>query len=143
MMRRATKDLTLSNGLKIPKGERVWVDTTHMLSEAVWENSAEFDPYRFTKLRGTDKDHIAHFVSTSAEHVGFGHGQHACPGRFFAANELKILLCHIILKYDWKLPEGQSSDFFHFGLSLVPNQEMKILVRRREDEELDLDSLAC
>lgn len=68
MMRRATKDLTLSNGLKIPKGERVWVDTTHMLSEAIWENSAEFDPYRFVKLRGTDKDHVAHFVSTSAEH---------------------------------------------------------------------------
>ncbi|KAL1852804.1 hypothetical protein Daus18300_012048 [Diaporthe australafricana] len=143
MMRRATKDLTLSNGLAIPKGERVWVDTIHMSSEATWKNSAEFDPYRFVNLRGTDKEHIAHLVSTSAEHVGFGHGQHSCPGRFFAANELKIMLCHIILKYDWKLPEGQNPNASHWGLSLVPNQELRILIKRREAEELDLVSLAC
>lgn len=48
----------------------------------------------------------------------------------------------MLLKHDWKLPEGRSSDFSHVGLSLVPNQEMKILVKRREGEELDLESLA-
>ncbi|KAI3390252.1 hypothetical protein diail_10859, partial [Diaporthe ilicicola] len=142
MMRRASKDVTLSNGLVIPRGERVWVDTTHMFSGKTWKNPGEFDPYRFANLRGTDKEHIAPLVSTSAEHIAFGHGMHSCPGRFFADKELKILLCHLLLKYDWRLQEGQSSDYFGWGLPLVRDQELRILVKRRESEEIDLESLA-
>ena len=36
----------------------------------------------------------------------FGLGKHACPGRFFASNEIKVLLCRIILDYDMKLLDG-------------------------------------
>ncbi|KAJ1325847.1 tenellin biosynthesis cytochrome P450 monooxygenase [Microdochium nivale] len=39
-------------------------------------------------------------VSTSDKFMGFSHGSHACPGRFFAANQLKIALAHIALHYD-------------------------------------------
>ncbi len=48
----------------------------------------------------------AHLVSTSVDHVGFGHGQQACPGRFFAASEIKIVFVYLLLSYDWKLPDG-------------------------------------
>lgn len=30
-------------------------------------------------------------VTTSPNHLAFGHGKHACPGRFFAATEIKII----------------------------------------------------
>lgn len=42
-------------------------------------------------------------VTTSPDHLALGHGEHACPGRFFAAIEIKILLCHLLLKYEWEL----------------------------------------
>lgn len=142
MQRRTVKPMTLPNGLTIPKGERVWVDSAHMWSDEFYKNADEFNPYRFMELRGTEKEHMAHLVSTSAEHPGFGHGEHACPGRFFAANELKILLCHMLLKYEWKFPAGGDLSYIPFGLPLVPNPGARILVKRRQ-EEMNPDNLDC
>ncbi|KAL0936089.1 cytochrome p450 [Colletotrichum truncatum] len=136
----AVEDFTLSNGLHIHKGDNVWVDLAHMWDSNVWEDAEKFDPYRFLKLRGTDKDHMAHLVSTSSEHMGFGHGRQACPGRFFAAHEMKIILCHLLMKYDWKLPDGLDPQPIAFGLNLAPNPSTALLIRRRK-EEIDLDTL--
>lgn len=36
----------------------------------------------------------------------WGYGRHACPGRFLANNELKMILAHALINYDWKLPDG-------------------------------------
>jgi cytochrome P450 len=106
-----------------------------------WEDAEKFDPYRFLRMRQTPgQDHRAHLVSTSYEHLGFGHGMHACPGRFFAANEVKIALAHILLKYDWKLPEGVVPKPVWYGMSYLPDQQAKLLFRRR-DAELDIDAL--
>lgn len=46
-----------------------------------------------------DKAHLQ-FVATSPTYLGFGHGRHACPGRFFAANELKLLIAYLLTRYD-------------------------------------------
>ncbi|KAJ7660426.1 hypothetical protein B0H17DRAFT_832480, partial [Mycena rosella] len=43
-----------------------------------------------------------HMVSTGTDHLPFGTGKHACPGRFFAATELKAMLAHLVLNYDVK-----------------------------------------
>lgn len=32
--------------------------------------------------------------------LGFGHGKHSCPGRFFAAHEMKLMLAHLVQHYD-------------------------------------------
>lgn len=142
MQRRTVKPMKLANGLTIPKGECVWADVAHMWSGEFYKNPEQFDPYHFMDLRWTEKEHMAHLVSTSAEHIGFSNGEHACSGRFFAANELKILLCHMLLKYEWKLPEGHDLSCIPFGLPLVPNPGARMLVRRRQ-EEINLDSLDC
>lgn len=33
------------------------------------------------------------------------HGKHACPGRFFASNEIKILLILVLMNYNVSLPD--------------------------------------
>lgn len=73
--------------------------------------------------------------------MGFGHGQHSCPGRFFAANEIKVALCHLLMKYDWKLSEGCKPEVQRKGLVLNTDPKTKIMVRRREQVELDIDEL--
>ncbi|KAF4452604.1 putative cytochrome P450 monooxygenase (lovA) [Fusarium austroafricanum] len=125
MFRRlAMADITLPNGDVIKKGEKIICDTTHMWNPDYYEEATKFDAYRYVRIReASEQDKHPHLVSTSFDHLGFGHGNHACPGRFFAANELKIALCHMLLKYDWKLKDGA-----------------KLLVRRRT-EELDIDSI--
>jgi cytochrome P450 len=132
----------LSNGLVIPKGESVWVTVAHMWTDEYHKNPDEFDPYRFMSSRGSAKEHSSHLISTSPEHIGFGHGEHACPGRFFAANEVKILLCHLLLKYEWKFPEGHDPQFLSAGIPLMVDPEARVLFRRRK-EEIDLANLEC
>lgn len=113
-----------------------------MWSPGTYDNALNFDPYRYFRMRQMGDDKKAHLVSTSTDHLGFGHGLHACPGRFFAANEIKILLCHLILKYEWKLSKDIKPRPTHFGIKLIADMSVHLLVRRRT-EELDLDSMAA
>ncbi|ETI26644.1 hypothetical protein G647_10405 [Cladophialophora carrionii CBS 160.54] len=70
------------------------------------------------------------FVSTSPTYHPFGHGRHACPGRFFAANELKLLLAYMLTKYEFEhLDERPPSKWI--GTSLVPPLTATVRVRRR------------
>jgi hypothetical protein len=54
------------------------------------------------------------------------------PGRFFAANELKAILCHILLNYDIKMANGggRPEDMW-FGRSSLPNTKAEVLFRKR------------
>lgn len=118
------------------------VSLTHQFNDdAMWKDATTFDPYRFIRMRGApNQGHTAHLVSTSPSHLGFGHGVHACPGRFFASNEVKIAMCHFILKYDWKLPEGPRLLPVAYGTNYNTNPDTQLLFRRRK-EELDLSTL--
>ena len=137
----ALRDIELSNGYTVRKGTRVLVSSVHMQDSQYYENADQFDSHRFLRMRDSPETaKQAHLVSTSEQHLGFGHGQHACPGRFFAANEIKIALCHLLLKYDWKLPEGHDPRNKAIGMTLVLDPHGKLLIRRRK-EEIDIDAL--
>ncbi|KAJ0115188.1 Dihydromonacolin L monooxygenase LovA [Diaporthe amygdali] len=141
MRRVATKDVKLPSGFVIRKGQKLIVDNTHMWDAAYHENPDQFDPYRFLRLRQEPgKENLAQLAAASVEHMGFGYGLHACPGRFFAANEIKIVLCHVLLKYDWKLAEGCDPKPFTFGYAVIGDPTTKFLIKQRQPE-LDLDTL--
>ena len=141
MNRVATADVLLPNGSILHKGERATVSTSGMVDPSIFDDPETFEPYRFAHMREQEgKANQAHFVSTGASHLGFGHGMHACPGRFFALNELKIMLCHIIMKYDFKLPDGYTPKCRNVGSlrQSDPNSRMLFIAR---DPEIDLDAL--
>ncbi|KAH0426574.1 cytochrome P450 [Colletotrichum camelliae] len=141
MGRIADADVHLSDGTVIPKGMKVAVANTSRHDPTIYENPLELDGYRFLRMRQTPgKENQAHFVTTSPDSLGFGHGQHACPGRFFAANEVKIAMCHLLLKYDVELVPGSDSSVQVHGFSLNSNRGARIRVRRRK-EEINLASL--
>jgi gliotoxin biosynthesis cytochrome P450 monooxygenase len=61
----------------------------------------EFHPFRYSDLRSYKGEENRHqFVTTSPEGVSFGHGQWACPGRFFASNKIKVILIEFLKNYD-------------------------------------------
>lgn len=43
-----------------------------------------------------------------------GIGRHACPGRLFAVCHIKISLCHMLLKYDWRFVLGADPAQYDF-----------------------------
>lgn len=141
MHRLATDDVELPNGIKIRKGERTAISSHRMWSESDYENPDTFDGFRFVKRRKVPGyEHKSHLISTSADHTAFSHGKHACPGRFFAANEIKIAMVHLLLKYDLKLEDAKLASWKTYGIVMFVNPDAKISVRRRK-EELDMDNL--
>ncbi|KAL0940009.1 cytochrome P450 [Colletotrichum truncatum] len=135
MHREATKPVTLSNGIELPQGARIAVSCQQMWNHNIYPDPARFDGYRYLRLRerlGPGNEGAAHFVSTTPEHLGFGHGQHACPGRFFAANEVKIILCHLLVNYDWRLAPEVKTRTQTFGLTNEVDPKAKIEIRRRD-----------
>ncbi len=99
-----------------------------------------FDAHRFLRLRTTDApDPIGYqnreqyqFVSITKEHMNFGWGRHACAGRFFAANEIKLIVVYLLTNYDLKLPEDSSTAFeaWSYGAGVMPDAGRTILVRK-------------
>ncbi|KAL8419215.1 hypothetical protein RB594_002433 [Gaeumannomyces avenae] len=83
--------------------------------------------------QGSAVDANAHnqFVSVSHRSLVFGYGRHACPGRFFAANEIKMIVARCLLQYDIKLPDGVTQRFpnFEFSGAIVPDPTKTLLFR--------------
>lgn len=145
MQRIAMRDTKLPDGSVLPKGQRCAIDSFGPLGMADsehYENPDEFDPCRFARMRGQPGlDAKSHLVSTGLAHLGFGHGQHSCPGRFFSSNEIKVVLCHLLINYDWKFAPGFIPKRTEHGLILGTDPENKVLLRRRSNPEIDLLNL--
>ncbi|KAK3988925.1 cytochrome P450 [Cladorrhinum sp. PSN332] len=135
MRRVAMQDVTLSDGTFIPKDTTIGVSAQRMWDSSVYPSAEKWDGYRFLKLRAIPgNENAAQLVTTSPDHLGFGHGKHSCPGRFFAGNEVKIALVHLLLKYDWRLPEGGvMPETQSFGFRMWVNPAVTMEFRRRDD----------
>ncbi|TEB19829.1 cytochrome P450 [Coprinellus micaceus] len=139
MRRKAYKDFVFSNGMVIPQGMSVCVASGPIqLDSDYYEDPMEFRGFRFVELRGKEAaglESLQHqMVSLDPTYMLFGYGRNACPGRFFAVNEVKALLAHIILNYDFKIP-GDSRVvpepiWFSGGRNSNPTAE--ILFRKRK-----------
>jgi ent-kaurene oxidase len=94
MNRYVDSDLRLSDGTLLPEGSFISVPVYSINYDPdTFEKPDQFDGWRFEKLRAQDQKADAHwqFVTTDPyDNVNFGHGKHACPGRFFASNEVRI-----------------------------------------------------
>ncbi|KAK7743893.1 hypothetical protein SLS53_003915 [Cytospora paraplurivora] len=135
MRRVAESDVKLSDGTIIPEGAYTWVTLEAYRNPERYPDPDVYDPHRFLDLRSQPgQENKWQLVSTSADHLGFGHGEHACPGRFFASNEVKIALVHLLLKYDWQLPEGRPSDVVKSGTDCGVDANARIMFRRRKEE---------
>src|SRR6478609_8997557 len=67
-----------------------------------------FDGFRYSNLRsikGQESHHQA--ATTGPDYLIFNHGKHACPGRFFAICEIKMILIELLAKYDFRLEDGK------------------------------------
>ncbi|PNP80129.1 hypothetical protein FNYG_06497 [Fusarium nygamai] len=142
MNRKAKDRVTLPGGLVLEKGDRCMSDLGSIYDPNIYPDPETFDGYRFLRMRSDpEMESKAHLVSTSSVHMGFGHGRHACPGRFFASNEAKLLLVHLIYRYDWKLEEGYVHTIDAFGLGLTSGDCGKVFLKKQIYTKLDIDIL--
>jgi cytochrome P450 len=130
--RYARAEVTLPNGLVIPKGTFAFSSMQRMWDDDYYPDYKRWDGYRFLNMRNEPgKETRCQLVTTSPEHLGFGHGVHSCPGRFLASNEVKICLSHILLNYDFECV-GEIPKPLINGLEFMSNPMARIRVRKRQ-----------
>ncbi|KAK5655624.1 hypothetical protein OQA88_5555 [Cercophora sp. LCS_1] len=133
----AREGVVTPSGVKLPYGTNIAVPSYAVLhDDDKYPDANEFRPFRFSTQRQDEsveyiKRAAKSFATTSNDYLAFGHGRNACPGRFFAANELKLMLAHLVLNYDFEPLEKSRPKNMWFGLTRVPPMEAKIRIRRR------------
>ncbi|KAL0579192.1 hypothetical protein V5O48_002814 [Marasmius crinis-equi] len=132
--RKALVDFTLSDGTVIPAGTTVGIAAFPVhRDENNYGDASRFDPLRFYDIREKEGRSVRHQMMTPEPgYVAFGMGKHACPGRFFAAVELKALVSHALLTYDLKYDEGVSMPGIEwFAATSFANTKGEIMFRKR------------
>jgi cytochrome P450 len=135
--------LTLSNGVYLPAGTRIAVPQNAIMNDPTCvpgENPATFDPYRYMKMREDPKNARRYtFAMTDSEHMAFGYGKYACPGRVFVANEIKLVLSQLLLLYDWRFPPDQFPPRprnYTVDGDMYPDRQARVLLRRRKSVDV-------
>jgi cytochrome P450 len=111
----------------------------------IYESPNEYDAFRFSRVRMEYGDRPAEekdpdealrvaklgMVTTRDSHLAFGHGRHACPGRFFVAHELKMILAYLVNNYELE-PIAERPKPLWIGQTIIPPLQVKIRVKRRQ-----------
>lgn len=113
------------NGYTIPAG---WT-ALYMINAAhrdpsIYRNPDQFDPDRFSPERNEGN------VPFSL--VGFGGGPRICVGYAFAQLEMKLMLSHLLRRYEWDVVPNQNLNTV-YRPTLFPKDGLQVLFRRLRD----------
>ena len=136
-------------GWRAERGAYIGLDVHSVQHDGeVYPQPETYDAFRFSrsreaqeeergKERGDEVDGLkmknVGVITTSDSFLPFGHGRHACPGRFFVALELKMVLAYIVLNYEIAPLETRPPSKSIGGVNLPP-MKASIRVRRREGQ---------
>ncbi|KAF2482021.1 cytochrome P450 [Neohortaea acidophila] len=139
----APTGLTTPDGLYLPCGTHVCVVFgPRQLDEGVWERGGKFAPLRFYREGGDEggtteeKEDVGKAaVHITEDFMSFGLGRHACPGRFFAVQAMKIILATLITRYEFQ-PLEEPMPLLEMGEVSTPSEKATVKMRRRREEVL-------
>jgi len=110
------KDYTFSNGIQLPKDHIIEVYSDDIVYDESLQgpNPKSFEPFRHVNTNCSA-------AKISRGHIVFGGGKHACPGRYFAVNEIKFMMHYAILKYNFRTESGKVEEKVHIGPFTIPS----------------------
>ncbi|TPX10128.1 uncharacterized protein E0L32_001325 [Thyridium curvatum] len=135
-----------SEGWHVPRGGFLMLNLSGVQHDPdLYENPNSYDAFRFSRAREeyeelpqSQKNSDAWMrvqklgmVTTSDAHLAFGHGRHACPGRFFVAHELKMIMAYLLNNYEIE-PLATRPQPQWIGQTIIPPLDVKIRIRRRK-----------
>ena len=127
--------LVLSDGTELPKGTFIAIPAAPILFDPhVVSNPLSFDAWRnFRKRQEPGQETRHQYAMVDKDHMHFGHGKHACPGRALAVNELKLILARFLLYYDLKHPVGKGRPKnLMINEFVIGDLKAKVLIKKRK-----------
>ena len=141
--RKVMQTIRLSDGNFLPAGSFISMPTYCIARDPTfYESPITFKPFRFYEMRQRSPEdaHRHQFTSTGPTSLPFGHGKWACPGRFFAACEMKLILAYMLHHYEVRFPEGQTQrpENTYIDERIWPSKTQLIGFRKRFPSKLDV-----
>jgi len=121
--RKTVNDYKFANGLCVPAGTMLSIPVYNVHRDETYNPRAEtFEGTRFMGQKMT---------SATPQHLAWGLGRSACPGRFFAASELKMLLAHILVTYDFRCERETMPELRWFSQRILPDTTTTFIFQKR------------
>ncbi|ROW06907.1 hypothetical protein VMCG_04175 [Cytospora schulzeri] len=134
--RKALQPITLSDGTRIPPGTMTFAPTNAInFDPNIYPDPETFDGLRFYKLRQASEEEANkhQLTSITKTQLQFGSGRHACPGRWFAAHQNKLVLAAVIQRYEIKFKDGVGRPKgILFQTNQFPDPKAEVLFRARK-----------
>lgn len=128
------------SGLKLPRGTMIVGPAAAIATDPeTFRDPNTFDGHRYLRMREEHKESASSLVlgMSTIDSLGFGLGNQACPGRFLAVNNLKLMMARLLLEWDLAIlkdsreytgppPRMEYNDF-----SVVPPGEFSMRLVKR------------
>jgi len=142
------------DGIIVPQGVRLATPNSHIHHDPAFygDSANSYNPFRFSApredyeatLKRARADGKAEadirkvlelknqaLVTVGPNFLGFGNGIHSCPGRFFASQEMKLMLATVVMHYDI-LPLEKRPVNSRLTTAKVPSAQAEMRVRKRQ-----------
>lgn len=129
-----------ASGTILPTGQRLSQGATVCVSgwglhhdESVYPRPFEFVHDRFMTAFEEGAENTGKTAAeTDVQYAAWSIGKHACPGRFFAIDLIKIILTHVLMDYDVQLA-GDRPENVWVEYNVIPPPGATMSVRRRKE----------
>ncbi|EPE24115.1 Cytochrome P450 [Glarea lozoyensis ATCC 20868] len=140
--RKAMKTHTFQNGPHVPAGNIVCIPSLSIMNDAsIYPNPQVFDGFRFVTANDAgmvnespDMKGMSKVTDVNLKFPFWGYGKEACPGRFFASIEMKIVMAILVSRYDFKLAKPETPTSWSWRTIAVPRRDSVLLIRERSGE---------
>ncbi|KAF1852230.1 cytochrome P450 [Cucurbitaria berberidis CBS 394.84] len=141
--RQALKPFSLSNGTQLAVGD--WACTpVKALMRAHYPQPLDFNGFRFVDPKMFNNQdmsineafqlHASKLTDVGNTYHVWGTGRMTCPGRFYAAVVMKLLVAQVVLNYDFELMDKGTRRCWTWRSSMLPMEStlVKFWARKRQ-----------
>ncbi|TKA57275.1 hypothetical protein B0A49_10729 [Cryomyces minteri] len=127
------------SGLKLPKETMITAPAAAIATDPeIFREPNTFDGHRYMRLREEHKESASSLVlgMSTIDSLGFGLGNQACPGRFLAVNNLKLMMAKLMISWELTLEkngqefQGPRPSMEYKDFSVVPPSQFSIRLKK-------------
>ncbi|EAT76903.1 hypothetical protein SNOG_15808 [Parastagonospora nodorum SN15] len=141
--RKALKQYTFASGSpQVAAGATVAVSSYDMMHNSTdYPSPNDFQLRRFMETGSSVKG--TRFTEVSEKFPIWGYGSLACPGRFHASLVMKLVIAHIVMRYNMKLEDDKARTLWKWETFTMPYESTRFVLEERssQDSRKDLDLL--
>ncbi|KJZ70335.1 hypothetical protein HIM_10264 [Hirsutella minnesotensis 3608] len=115
--------IVLPDGHRVPRGTWLCIPSGDIQSDDdSYEEARSFKPFRWVPklIESSDAGKGPTLPLTSEKYLVFGHGRHACPGRWFSFHVMKVVMAYFVANYDIEPLERRPPNAIVGDINLPP-----------------------